>query len=127
MSDLSSPTPDAVPAAKPAGRGFQLADSAVKRLRTLTEQSGKPTSGLRLSIKGGGCSGLSYVMDWVEAPKEKDKVFARDGGQVYIDPKSFLYLMGAELSFEESFMQSGFKLSNPQAKSSCGCGESFTI
>jgi iron-sulfur cluster assembly protein len=115
-------------APKPARAPFTLSDSAVKRLVYLQAQDATHSeAGLRVSIRGGGCSGLSYVMDWVEKPKEKDKLFTRDGARVYVDSKSMLYLNGSELQFEESFMQSTFKIQNPQAKSSCGCGESFTV
>ena len=78
-------------------------------------------------MKGGGCSGLAYVMEWAEKPRERDKVVERDGVRVFVDPKSYLYLMGTELVFEETLMGSGFKLKNPNVKSACGCGESFTI
>ncbi|WP_224246405.1 HesB/IscA family protein [Hyalangium gracile] len=116
-----------VPAGKPAGKGIILSDSAVKRLRVLLEQRQTPEAGLRLAVKGGGCSGLQYAMEWAEKPRERDKVFERDGVRVFVDPKSYLYLMGTELVFEETLMGSGFKLQNPNVKGACGCGESFTI
>ncbi|MBN1210930.1 MAG: iron-sulfur cluster assembly accessory protein [Myxococcaceae bacterium] len=116
-----------VPGGKPAGKGITLADSAVKRLRTLLEQRQTPEAGLRLAVKGGGCSGLQYAMEWAEKPRERDKIFEREGVRVFVDPKSYLYLMGTELIFEESLMGSGFKLQNPNVKSACGCGESFTV
>jgi iron-sulfur cluster assembly protein len=119
---VAAPLPEA-----PKRTGFQIAPSAVGRLLALSKQMGSPEGGLRIAIRGGGCSGLSYVMEWADKPKERDKVFERDGARVFIDSKSHLYLMSAELSFEESFMQSSFKLNNPQAKSSCGCGESFSL
>jgi iron-sulfur cluster assembly protein len=116
-----------VPTGKPAGKGILLADSAVKRLRILLEQRQTPDAGLRLAVKGGGCSGLQYAMEWAEKPRERDKVFEREGVRVFVDPKSYLYLMGTELIFEETLMGSGFKLQNPNVKAACGCGESFTI
>jgi iron-sulfur cluster assembly protein len=116
-----------VPAGKPAGKGIILSDSAVKRLRVLLEQRQTPDAGLRLAVKGGGCSGLQYNMEWSEKPRERDKIFEREGVRVFVDPKSYLYLMGTELIFEETLMGAGFKLQNPNVKSSCGCGESFTI
>jgi iron-sulfur cluster assembly protein len=112
---------------KPAGKGIILSDSAVKRLRTLLEQRQTPEAGLRLAVRGGGCSGLQYAMEWAEKPRERDKIFEREGVRVFVDPKSYLYLMGTELVFEETLMGSGFKLQNPNVKSSCGCGESFTV
>jgi iron-sulfur cluster assembly protein len=116
-----------VPAGKPAGKGIILSDSAVKRLRVLLEQRQTPEAGLRLAVKGGGCSGLQYAMEWAEKPRERDKIFEREGVRVFVDPKSYLYLMGTELIFEETLMGSGFKLQNPNVKSACGCGESFTV
>jgi iron-sulfur cluster assembly protein len=115
------------PTGKPAGKGIILSDSAVKRLRVLLEQRQTPEAGLRLAVKGGGCSGLQYAMEWSEKARERDKVFERDGVRVFVDPKSYLYLMGTELIFEETLMGSGFKLQNPNVKGACGCGESFTI
>ena len=117
-----SPTPG-----KPMGKGVGLADSAVDRLKKLLAERQTPQAGLRIAVKGGGCSGLAYHMEWAEQPKERDKVFERDGVRVFVDPKSYLYLMGTELIFEETMMASGFRLRNPNEKSACGCGESFTV
>jgi iron-sulfur cluster assembly protein len=134
MSEQTSPQPQQPPSAsapaptgKPAGKGIILSDSAVKRLRFLLEQRQTPEAGLRLAVKGGGCSGLQYAMEWSEKPRERDKIFEREGVRVFVDPKSYLYLMGTELVFEETLMGSGFKLQNPNVKTSCGCGESFTV
>lgn len=118
----SAPTPT-----KASPRGLALTDSAVRRLKQLDAQHGCTTGGLRLAVKGGGCSGLTYVMDWVQQPREKDKVFERDGGRVYVDAKSLLYLGGTVVDYEESLMASGFRLQNPNVKGSCGCGESFSV
>ncbi|MFZ5468749.1 MAG: HesB/IscA family protein [Myxococcota bacterium] len=107
-------------------KGFEVSESAVGRLRGLL--SAKPaTAGLRILVKGGGCSGLTYHMELADEPKPKDKVFERDGVRVFIDAKSFLYLAGTTLTWEESFMSSAFRLHNPNAKTSCGCGESFSV
>ncbi len=114
-------------ATRPAGKGITLADSAVARLKKLLADRNTPNAGLRIAVRGGGCSGLAYVMEWAEQPKERDKIFERDGVRVFVDPKSYLYLMGTELVWEEGLMASGFKLKNPNVKSQCGCGESFTV
>jgi len=120
--------PPETPGLKPTqGKGFTLAESAVQRLRELTEKQKTPEGGLRILVKGGGCSGLSYAMEWADKAKEKDKVFERDGVRVFIDSKSFLYVAGTELSFEQGLMSTGFKLQNPNVKASCGCGESFSV
>src|SRR5262249_10830846 len=88
------------------------------------EQQKTPEGGLRIVVKGGGCSGLSYAMEWAQRRTEKDRVFERDGARVFIDSKSLLYLAGSELSFEQGLMSTGFKIKNPNVKASCGCGES---
>ena len=122
-----STTAQQLPTGKPMGKGIGLGDSAVERLKRLLGERNTPNAGLRLAVKGGGCSGLAYHMEWSEQAKERDKVFERDGVRVFVDPKSFLYLMGTELVYEESLVASGFKLRNPNEKAACGCGESFTV
>ncbi|MBJ6762012.1 iron-sulfur cluster assembly accessory protein [Myxococcaceae bacterium JPH2] len=124
ISPQQTPTP--APPVK-APRGITLADSAVQRLKELLEQRQTPEAGLRLAVRGGGCSGLAYAMEWAEKAKERDKVFERDGVRVFVDPKSYLYLIGTELVFEQTLMASGFKLNNPNVKAACGCGESFSV
>ncbi len=127
MSELTTP-PAAVPAAaKAPAKGVGISDSAVARLRALLAERNTPNAGLRLAVKGGGCSGLAYAMEWAEQPRERDKIFERDGVRVFVDPKSYLYLLGCELTYEEGLMASGFKVHNPNVKSACGCGESFTV
>ncbi len=126
-SQPQTPPATGLPTGKPAGKGIGLTDSAVRRLRLLLEQRQTPEAGLRIAVKGGGCSGLAYTMEWAEKPRERDKIFEREGVRVFVDPKSYLYLMGTELVFEETMMASGFKLQNPNVKAACGCGESFTV
>jgi iron-sulfur cluster assembly protein len=126
MSEQPTPPPSApAPAPKPA-KGVGLSDAAVLRIQKLLADRGTPNSGLRVQVKGGGCSGMQYDMSWAEQAKERDKVFERDGVRVFIDPKSYLYLVGTILDYQESLMESGFKLVNPNAKTTCGCGQSFT-
>ena len=120
-------TPGPVPGGKPMGKGIGLTDSAVARLQRLLAERKTPEAGLRIAVKGGGCSGLAYHMEWAEKARERDKTFEREGVRVFIDPKSYLYLMGTELVFEEGLLASGFKLQNPNVKGSCGCGDSFTV
>ena len=112
---------------RPALKTFGISDGAAARLKTLLTQRNTPGAGLRVAVRGGGCSGLAYMIEWAEAPKERDKVFEKDGIRVFVDPKSYLYLMGSELRYEETLMASGFKLENPNVKTACGCGESFTV
>src|SRR4051812_25578672 len=115
------------PVGKPKIKGVGIGDSAVPRLKSLLAERNTPNAGLRIMVKGGGCSGLAYHMEWAEGPRERDKIFERDGVRVFVDPKSYLYLMGTELVFEETLMASGFKLQNPNVKAACGCGESFAV
>ncbi len=84
------------------------------------------TGGLRLGVLGGGCSGLSYQFKFDTKPRATDRKFQFDGVEVWVDPKSLLYLNGMILDYKESLMQSGFEFDNPNAKKSCGCGTSFT-
>ncbi len=101
-----------------------LSERAAARIKQLVAD--KPGSGLRVKVVGGGCSGLSYRME-IDAAKERDKVFERDGACLIVDKKSFLYLNGSELDYAEELMSAGFKLVNPNVKRACGCGESFTV
>jgi iron-sulfur cluster assembly protein len=84
-------------------------------------------SGVRLGVKGGGCSGMSYVIEYCDQPRPRDKVFEVEGARVYVDPKSLIYLNGTTFDFVDTFQQKGFKFVNPQVKSECGCGESFSV
>ena len=116
------------PAARPAAsRGITLHDTAVAQLKKLLVERQTPEAGLRIAVRGGGCSGLAYVMEWAEKPREKDKIFERDGVRVFVDPKSYLYLLGTEIAYEATLMAAGFKLNNPNVKGACGCGESFSV
>ena len=117
----------ATPTAQPAGKGITLSDAAVARIQQLMADQNAPDGGLRLGVKGGGCSGLSYIMEWANAPKPKERVFTRDGARVFVDMRSLLILGGSELHFESTFMSATFKVRNPQAKQTCGCGESFSV
>jgi iron-sulfur cluster assembly protein len=84
-------------------------------------------SGVRLGVKGGGCSGMSYVIEYCDQPRPRDKLFEVAGARVYVDPKSLIYLNGTTFDFVDTFQQKGFKFVNPQVRSECGCGESFTV
>ncbi len=120
----ADPSPASPRPPEPAKFGIRLGDSAYERIRGLmSERSG----GLRLAVKGGGCSGLAYRMEWAEVPKERDRIFERDGVRIFVDPKSYLYLMGTELVYEDTMAASGFRLKNPNEKASCGCGLSFSV
>jgi len=104
-----------------------LSDRAAARIRQLSAERGNPRGGLRLGVKGGGCSGLSYFVDWADTPGQADQVFERDGGRLFVDPKSAAFLDGTVVEWQQTLLQSGFVFKNPNAKSACGCGESFTV
>ena len=101
-----------------------LTDNAVLKIQSLVTDD--PQRGLRVKVVGGGCSGLTYKMD-IDQRRDGDKVFEHAGAHLVVDRKSFLYLNGTEVHYEESLMESGFKLRNPNIKRECGCGASFTV
>ncbi len=99
---------------------------AVDQVKKILESQGKSGWGIRVGVKGGGCSGLSYTMDLTEKPGEDDKVFDYDGLPVFCDKKSYFYLNGLTLDFIDALMGGGFKFVNPNATATCGCGSSFS-
>jgi len=107
---------------------FVVSDSATARLLQMISAGDllPSTGGLRVSVRGGGCSGLTYAMDWVSGPSEGDRTFGNGAVRVYVEQKSMLFLGGSELVFDSGLMSSGFKIQNPNAKTTCGCGESFS-
>jgi iron-sulfur cluster assembly protein len=108
--------------------GVALTEKAAVHVRRLKEEGNIPeTHGLRLSVKGGGCSGLSYVLGFDEQPKENDAVLEQRGIKVFIDPKSLFYLSGTLLDFSDGLNGKGFVFNNPQASRTCGCGSSFGV
>ncbi|HIG68577.1 MAG: iron-sulfur cluster assembly accessory protein [Myxococcota bacterium] len=118
------PQQDAVVSEGPANQVVLLTESAQSEVRRLLEIEGQP--GLRLGIKGGGCSGLSYDLSFTEE-NEGDTVIAFDGFNVFLDRKSTIYLSGITLDFQTGLEGRGFVFQNPQASNTCGCGESFSI
>ena len=94
----------------------------------MTARNGIAQGGLRIGIKAGGCSGLSYTFAWESAPREGDHAFeGPDGSRVFVDRKSFKFLDGTTLDYDTSLVSKGFIFNNPNAKSSCGCGTSFSV
>ncbi|MBK9518981.1 MAG: iron-sulfur cluster assembly accessory protein [Anaeromyxobacter sp.] len=106
---------------------IEISEKAADRIKVLAGEKGTPGGGLRLGVKGGGCSGLSYHVDWAAGPARFDQVIERDGARVFVDPKSASFLAGTVVDFQQTLMQTGFVFKNPNVKSACGCGESFTI
>lgn len=107
---------------------ISLSETAAKEVRHIMEQqeldAGKMR--LRVGVKGGGCSGFSYILDLTETQRDNDEMFEDHGIKVVCDPKSYLYLNGASIDFKDEVMGRGFVFNNPNATSSCGCGSSFS-
>jgi iron-sulfur cluster assembly protein len=105
-----------------------LSESAAKEIKSIIKDQSLPEdkTRLRVGVKGGGCSGFSYMLDLVEdEPTEMDEQFESSGVKIVVDMKSYLYLNGAEIDFKDEVMGRGFVFKNPNATSSCGCGSSF--
>ena len=125
--DLSPAPPKAASAAPQPG--IQVTGKAIKRIRVALAKEGisPQDGGLRLGVIGGGCSGLSYSIKFDTQPRERDRIFEFDGVRVFIDPKSFIYLHGMTVDYEETLMRQGFTFTNPNSSRSCGCGSSFSV
>tara|TARA_Y100000589_G_scaffold331724_1_gene386602 strand:+ start:1410 stop:1787 length:378 start_codon:yes stop_codon:yes gene_type:complete len=105
-----------------------LTESAAREIGTIMEQQklDAEKTRLRVGVKGGGCSGFSYLLDLTEQDKETDELFELHGIKIVCDPKSYLYLNGTTIDFKDEIMGRGFVFNNPNANSSCGCGSSFS-
>ena len=101
-------------------------DSAANKVKTLIEEEDNPNLKLRVFIKGGGCSGFQYGFTFDEVTNEGDTVLNKNGVQLLVDPMSFQYLVGAEIDYQEGLEGAQFVIKNPGAKSTCGCGSSFS-
>jgi iron-sulfur cluster assembly protein len=110
-------------------KGVTVTEKAQAKIRAALQKEGIAPSegGLRLGIQGGGCSGLSYAIQFDTHPREHDRVFQFGEVRVFIDPKSFVYLNGMTLDWEETLMRQGFVFINPNTTKSCGCGTSFSV
>ena len=135
MVTIQSKSAEGAPAAPPqtsapqgTNQGLQVTERAVKRIRIAMAKEGvsPEEGGLRLGVMGGGCSGLSYSIKFDSRPRERDRIYEFDGVRIFVDPKSFLYLHGMTLDYEETLMRQGFNFINPNSSRSCGCGSSFS-
>jgi len=108
-------------------QGVRLTRKAIEMAKSALHKRGTPAASLRLGVRGGGCSGVSYAIEFSDKVRDRDHKFDFEGLQVVVDPKSLVYLRGAVLDYEIKLMQHGFRFLNPNEKSGCGCGESFQI
>ena len=104
-----------------------VSDKAAKKILSLKQEEDTPEAFLRIKVARGGCSGLSYKMDFDEAKTEKDSLFAHNGADVIVDSQSLLYIAGMTLDYDGGLNGQGFTFSNPNATKSCGCGSSFAV
>ena len=105
-----------------------VSDNAAAVIAKMLEKNGLAGGGLRIGVKAGGCSGFSYVFGWEAAPNETDRIFAGpNGARVFVDPRSLRVLDGTTLDYDTSLLSKGFIFQNPNAKSTCGCGTSFSV
>lgn len=119
---------EAILRAPKKGKAFEITSAAAAFGRQKLEKRGTPQAAIRLGIKGGGCSGFSYVIQFEDGePRARDYGYEVDGVRFVVDKKSFIYLAGSVFDFEKTLMFQGFKFRNPNEASSCGCGHSFTV
>jgi iron-sulfur cluster assembly protein len=125
---MMSMQPDAKdkPATAPAisKKEIVITEAAAAEIAKQREKRSSPDAKIRIGVRGGGCTGFTYVFEWAEQLRPTDKVFSAHGVSIVVDPKSLVYLGGMELDFVRGMMGHGFKFNNPNAKGACGCGES---
>ena len=106
---------------------LRLTDAAADRVKALLAKRDKPAAGLRVSVDSKGCSGLAYVIDYVDEPNPADDLVEDKGVKVFVDPKAVLYLLGSEMDYVEDKFSAGLIFKNPNEAGRCGCGESFHV
>jgi iron-sulfur cluster assembly protein len=114
----------AAPARTLSKREIEITQAAASEIDKQRTKRGTPDATIRIGVRGGGCTGFTYVFEWAEKIRPTDTVFTEHGVSVVVDPKSLVYLGGMQLDFVRGMMGHGFKFNNPNAKGSCGCGES---
>lgn len=127
MISAGAPKPAGTPAYRVGDeRLVKVSASAAKKVSSLLTKQGRPNGVLRVAVVGGGCSGLQYKMDLQDAPANRDILVESGGVRVVVDPKSALYVTGSELDYVDALQDGGFKVKNPNAATTCSCGESFS-
>lgn len=105
---------------------IRISEGAARQIKSLMAKQGISEGGLRVGVKGGGCSGLSYTFAWEKMPRLGDEVFeGPEGAKIFVDRKSYLFLRGTTLDYDTALLTKGFVFHNPNAKQTCGCGSSF--
>jgi iron-sulfur cluster assembly protein len=104
-----------------------LTDAAANRVKQIVAHAERPIAGLRVGVKNGGCAGMSYTIEYADAPKPGEDVVEDKGVKVFVDPKAVLFLLGTEMDFQTTKLASQFVFKNPNQTSACGCGESVAI
>jgi iron-sulfur cluster assembly protein len=123
MNDLSATTPS-----RPKPRAvITVTPAAIARIRDLLAKATKPVLGIRVGVKATGCSGMSYVVEYAEDRRKFEDVVEVEDVKVFVDPKAVMFLLGSELDYRESKLESAFSFTNPNEKGRCGCGESFSV
>ena len=120
---MTSPAPKTDPAPVPK-REVEITQAAAEEIAKQQAKRNTPDAKIRIGVRGGGCTGFTYVFEWAEQIRPTDKIFSAHGVSIVVDPKSLVYLGGMQLDFVRGMMGHGFKFNNPNAKGSCGCGES---
>ena len=106
---------------------IEITEKAASKVKQFAADKGMEKFGLKVAVKGGGCSGLTYVLDIVEGAEEDDKVVVHHGVEVYVHKKAFVFLAGTVLDFSDGLNGKGFEFANPMATKTCGCGTSFSV
>ena len=112
---------------KPKPLTITISEEAAEHVRHFAEQADSEDTNLRVGVKGGGCSGLTYMLDLVKEPMEGDKVLEQHGMKLFVDRKSYVFLAGTILEYSGGLNGKGFVFNNPNAKTTCGCGTSFGV
>lgn len=106
---------------------IRVTEKAASKAMEFARKSGREHCGIKIAVQGGGCSGLQYVLELVDGPDESDKVITENGIEVYIPKRAFIFLAGTVLDFSDGLNGRGFEFHNPNAKRTCGCGDSFAV
>ena len=106
---------------------IKISSDAVNHIRSFGNLEGKNKTNLRVAVKGGGCSGLTYLLELAENPSDNEKVISENGMELYVDKKSYIFLAGTTLEYQGGLNGKGFVFQNPNAKTTCGCGTSFSV